>query len=115
MTKNVYEIVGKVVGFLDKNPENGRERLERFLESGDKLLFSTEDVMDMTGWSRAHIIRLCRRGDLPHIPGNPHKFLYQPLVDSLHRLLVGGEYGRKKSRIKAGGSLSHTKKDHNAK
>jgi len=103
-------IIGKVFSFLNENPENGIERLEDFLDSRNKVLFSTEDVMAMTGWSRAHIIKLCKRGDIPHIPGNPHKFLYGPLMEGLRRLLEGSEYGRRKSRLKPAGTLSRAKK-----
>lgn len=108
---NVCKTIGKVFSFLNENPQDGIERLENFLTSGSKVLFSTEDVMEMTGWSRAHIIRLCKRGNLPHIPGNPHKFLYEPLMEGLRKLLVGGEYGRRKSKLKPHGSLARAKKD----
>lgn len=99
-------IIGKVFSFLNENPEDGIERLETFLDGDRQVLFSTEDVMEMTGWSRCYVIRLCKRGDLPHIPGNPHKFMYGPLMEGLRKLLVGGEYGRRKSKIKPRGTLS---------
>ncbi len=107
----ICELLGKVFAFVEDHPDDGIERLKAFLETGDKLLFSTEDVMELTGWSRAHIIRLCNRGDLPHIPGNPHKFMYQPLVESLHKLMVGGEYGRRKCRIKPKRTLKRKEND----
>jgi len=117
MTQNstTCKIIGKVFGFLNENPDNGIERLESFLEGGSRVLYSTEDVMAMTGWSRAHIIRLCKRGDIPHIPGNPHKFMYGPLIEGLRRLMVGGEYGRRKSKLKAHGTLARAKKDFTTK
>ncbi|MEA5113987.1 MAG: type IV toxin-antitoxin system AbiEi family antitoxin domain-containing protein [Geobacteraceae bacterium] len=103
-------IIGRVFSFLEENPENGIERLEQFLQGGRQVLFSTEDVMAMTGWSQTYILRLCKRGDLPYIPGNPHKFMYGPLIEGLQKLLVGGEYGRRKTRLKAKGSLLKTRK-----
>jgi len=92
------KVIAKVVNFLEEYPDEGIARIEAFLNTGNKLLISTDDVASLTGWSKAHVIRLCKQGDLPHIPGNPHKFMYGPLIDSLHKLMVGGEYGRRKRK-----------------
>ncbi|QSV44997.1 helix-turn-helix domain-containing protein [Geobacter benzoatilyticus] len=92
-------LVGMMADYLTKHPKDGAERLREFLGSGDKLL-STDDVMELTGWSRAHVVRLCKQGFLPHIPSNPHKFLRGPLMQALHELQRGGVYGRQKTRTK---------------
>lgn len=111
----VCRIVGKVIGYISEHPEDGIERLETFIDNSRKILFSTDEVMAMTGWSQTYILRLCKRGDLPHIPGSPHKFMYGPLMEGLQKLLVGGEYGRRKSRLKAAGTLSRARKDNRVK
>lgn len=86
-------LVGLMAHYLEQHPKDGAERLREFMGRGDHLL-STDDVMDLTGWSRAHIIRLCKQGYLPHIPSNPHKFIRAPLMQ------VGGVYGRQKTRTR---------------
>ncbi len=92
-------LVGLMAQYLEQHPKDGAERLREFMGRGDHLL-STDDVMDLTGWSRAHIIRLCKQGYLPHIPANPHKFIRGPLMLALHELQVGAVYGRQKTRTK---------------
>lgn len=93
-TMQVPGIIDKVQAFLTLNPEDGERRLELFLQTG-QLLFSTADVMALTGWSQAYVTRLCRKGVLPHIPGNPNKFLLAPLMATLEGMLIGGPYGMK--------------------
>jgi hypothetical protein len=83
--------------FLEQNPD-GVEKLELMILE-NKLLLSTDDVAELTGWSNGHIIRLCRQGILPYISGNPHKFMLKPLNIALEQLQSGGIYG-KKTRIK---------------
>ena len=90
-------IIGKVFMYLEKYPEDGKDRLEAFLEEG-KILLDTDEVASMTGWCVAYINQLCRQGDLPYIPGKPHKFMISPLMMALRKLQVGGDYGRQKSR-----------------
>lgn len=92
-------LVGLMARYLEQHPKDGAERLREFFVRGDHLL-STDDVMELTGWSRAYVIRLCRQGHLPHIPGNPHKFIRGPLMQALHQLQTGGAYGRQKTRAK---------------
>jgi len=92
-------LVGLMARYLEQHPKDGAERLREFLGRGDHLL-STNDVMELTGWSRAYVIRLCRQGHLPHIPGNPHKFIRGPLMQALHQLQTGGAYGRQKTRTR---------------
>lgn len=94
------ELIGRVFAYLEQYPKEGAERLREFLTAGDRLL-STDDVMVLTGWSRTYVIRLCKQGILPHIPGNPHKFLRGPLMQALHQMQRGGPYGRRKTRAKA--------------
>ena len=90
-------IVGKVMTFLDEHPD-GAETLELIM-STNKLLWTTADVASLTGWSAAHVLRLCSQGVLPYIPGNPHMFMIKPLMVALEQLQTGGIYGRK-SRMK---------------
>ena len=90
-------ILGKVLSFLEQNPD-GVEKLEQMMLDS-KWLMSTDDVAEITGWSNGHIIRLCKQGVLPYIPGNPHKFMYKPLMVALEQLQTGGMYG-KKTRMK---------------
>ena len=96
---SICEIIGRILGFINNHPEDGIQHLEEFLDRGDKLL-STDDVMSITGWSRTYIIKLCRSGHLPHIPGNPHKFMRGPLNNALLKLMVGGDYGKRKIKPK---------------
>ena len=86
----------QVKAFLVRHPHDGEQRLAAFLQT-EQLLYSTEDVMRMTGWSQGYITRLCRRKVLPHIPGNPHKFMLAPLKQALEDMLVGAGRGRKKN------------------
>ena len=90
-------LMGKVVVFLDRHPEDGMVRLEMFLAE-DKVLIDTIDVAKMTGWTVPYINRLCRESRLPYIPGKPHKFVPASLIQGLKKLQVGGDYGRRKSR-----------------
>jgi hypothetical protein len=94
---NRCAIIGKVMSFLENNPD-AVEKLNLLIQE-DKLLWSTDDVMTLTGWSNGHIIRLCSQGILPYVPGNPHKFVPRALVAALEQMQVGGIYGRK-SRAK---------------
>ena len=90
---NKCVIIGKVMLFLERNPD-GVEKLELMI-SENKLLLSTDEVATLTGYSNGHIIRLCKQGVLPYIPGNPHRFVLRQLVVALEQLQTGGIYGRK--------------------
>lgn len=93
MNTNRCVIIGKVLAYLDQNPD-GSDKLEDLLND-DKLLISTEDVADRTGWSTGYITRLCKKGLIPYIPGNPHKFMVRHLRIALEQMQTGGIYGRK--------------------
>ena len=90
---NKCAIIGKVLLFLERNPD-GADKLDLMI-SGNKLLLSTDEVATITGYSNGHIIRLCKQGILPYIPGNPHRFVLRQLTAALEQLQTGGIYGRK--------------------
>jgi len=92
------KLIGEVLSYVGNDP-GAVEKLEAAMENGYWLL-TTEDVAVKTGWSTGHIIRLCKQGLLPFIPGNPHKFVPKALVLALEQLQVGGVYGRRKSTKK---------------
>ena len=94
---DVKSLTRKLLAFIERHPEGGLERLEIFLND-DKVLIDTAKVADMTDWCIPYINRLCRQGDIPYIPGKPHKFMVGPLMLALRKLQVGGDYGRRKSR-----------------
>lgn len=94
LTSEFCSLVGLLKVFLDRHPLDGADRVRVFFEE-DKLLLSTDEVATLTGYSNGHIIRLCKQGVLPYIPGNPHKFMLRPLRLALEQLQTGGIYGRK--------------------
>lgn len=89
-------ILGKVLNYLEKNP-HGADALSAFIDSEPEIM-TTEQVMKLTGWSHTYIIRLCKQLIIPYIPGNPHRFLRNPLLQALHAMQVGGPYGCGKTR-----------------
>lgn len=91
--------LGKVAEFLQTRPDDGPDVILSAINRS-KILYSTEDVMDLTGWSHTYVLRLCKTGKLPHIPGNPHKFMIQPLMQALYDMQTGGMFGRRKSTLK---------------
>jgi hypothetical protein len=99
LTAEFCSLVGLMKAYMDRNPVDGAERIRIFFED-DQVLLSTDDVAKLTGWSNGHVIRLCKQGLLPHIPGNPHKFMIRPLMLALEQLQVGGIYGRRKATRK---------------
>lgn len=94
------ELRAKIEAFIASN-EDGIIKLDIFLQTG-KLLYSTDDVMQMTGWSRAHITKLCRKQKLSHIPGNPNRFLLAPLIQSLEDMTIGGPRQRNTTKSTRG-------------
>lgn len=79
MTAEFCQLVGMVSAYLDKHPADGADRLRAFLRDDEARLLDTTDVMELTGWSHSHVVKLCKQNILPHIPGSPHKFLKAPL------------------------------------
>lgn len=92
-----------IATFLASSPE-AEERLNLFLGVGH-VLYDTEDVARMTGWSEAHITRLCRRKMLPHIPGKPNKFMMAHILAALESMQVGGKFGRNITGGKGNGAV----------
>jgi len=88
----------KIEQFLDNDPD-AAIKIETLINTG-KLLYSTDEIMGLTGWTRGYITRLCRERRLPHIPGNPHKFMLGPLRQALEDMMVGGPFGRRKAKAK---------------
>lgn len=86
--------LAKIEHWLKTDPE-AVNKVQRVMETD---LLSTEDVARMTRWSVDHILRLCKAGLLPHIPGKPHKFLHAPLNEALYQMQIGGIMGRNKSK-----------------
>lgn len=98
MTQDIARLalIGKVVHYLENTP-GGDDILSAFI-SGHPPILTTEQVMELTGWKRNHIIRLCKSDLLPYIPGHPHRFILGPFLKALHELQIGGPYGRQKTR-----------------
>jgi hypothetical protein len=93
-------LIQQTRAFLGEHPIN-ETRLRRFLETGgDDWLWSTQDLMEYTGWGRTYISRLCTSGTLPHIPGKPHRFVPEDVKGALRQMQQGGIYGRRKSKMK---------------
>jgi len=61
-------------------------------------LWDTQDVMNFTGWKRTYVQRLVSSGQLPYIPGKPHKYIQAEVKKALVKMQVGGQYGRRKSK-----------------
>jgi len=88
------ELVVQLEAFI-LSDEDAILKLESLVKTG-KLLYSTDEVMSLTGWTRGYITRLCREHKIPYIAGNPHKFMLGPLKRALEDMMTGGEYGRRK-------------------
>lgn len=61
-------------------------------------LWDTQNVMEFTGWKRTYIQGLVSKGQLPYIPGKPHKFIPSEVKKALINMQVGGKYGRRKAK-----------------
>lgn len=96
MDSEFCSLVGLLQLYLRKHPD-GADRLRMFL-TDERLLFDTDDVARLAGWSVGHVQKLCKQGVLPYIPGNPHKFMIGPLRNALEQMQTGGIYGRKTKR-----------------
>ncbi len=88
--------IARIVNFIEKNPD-GFDRLESLLARERRLLLTTDEVMAMTGWSRGYIQKLCQSGKLPHIPGKPLRFMREPLLTAIERMLEGQGYRKRRS------------------
>lgn len=99
MNQEFCKIVGQVAAYLDKH-QDGADLLRAFLEDDKNGLWSTEDVMEFTGWGRTYVTRLCGNGTLPYIPGKPHKFVPAAVKAALEQMQTGGIFGRRKSKLK---------------
>ena len=101
MQHELCALVGQVAAYLERHPEDGAYRLRAFLElDNGKLLLDTADIIDLTGWGRTYISRLCSNGTLPHIPGKPTKFVPAAVKLALEKMQIGAGYGRRKSKMK---------------
>ena len=58
-------------------------------------LLSVKDVMDITGWSKAHTYNLINSGVLNAVPTNSAKKLKPIRIEQeeLHKLIKGGQDG----------------------
>lgn len=90
------EAIGRILDFFKKHPD-GFERLENFMDRERRLLLTTSEVMAMTGWSRGYIQKLCQTGKLPHIPGKPIRFMREPLLEAIEKMLEGQGYSKRRS------------------
>jgi len=96
MNQDFCELVGRVAAFLDDHPD-GADRLREFMRE-DKLLLNTEDMVNLTGWARTYLSRLCTSGRMPHIPGKPTRFIREDVIATLRKMQTGGDYGRRKGK-----------------
>lgn len=87
-------VVGHVMSFLDRYPEDGVLRLETFMSTPQKLLWTTEDLVNLTGWSESTIQKLRAKGKLPYIPTTPCAYVPWEVKRVLEKLQVGGNYGK---------------------
>lgn len=88
--------IAKIIDFFKKHPD-GFDRLENLLTQESRVLLTTDEVMEMTGWSRGYIQKLCQLGKLPHIPGKPLRFMRDPLLAAIERMLEGQGYSKRRS------------------
>lgn len=101
MTEQFCALVGRLALYLERNPgPAGVERLKDFLDGGKDEIWTTQDVLDYTGWGRTYVSRLCTSGRLPYITGNPYKFIPAVVKKTVEEMQQGGAYGRRKSKIK---------------
>ena len=91
----VCELVPMMMKYI-RDHQDGADRLRDYM-SGPGL-WDTQDVMNYTGWCRTYIQRLVSTGQLPYIPGKPHKFIPASVKASLEKMQTGGVYGRRKSK-----------------
>lgn len=87
-------IIGRVMDFLHHHPEDGVLRLETFMSTPQKLLWTTEDLVNLTGWSESTIQKLRAKGKLPYIPTTPCAYVPWEVKRVLEKLQVGGNYGK---------------------
>lgn len=99
MNMEFCKLVGRMALYLERNPA-GVERLKDFLDGGKDEIWTTQDVLDYTGWGRTYISRLCTSGRLPYITGNPYKFIPAIVKKTLEEMQTGSGYGRRKTKIK---------------
>ena len=78
--------------------QDGADRLREYM-SGPGL-WDTSHVMEYTGWCRTYVQRLVSSGQLPYIPGKPHKFIPASVKAALEKMQTGGGYGKRKSKSK---------------
>jgi len=97
MNQEFCALVGRMALYLERNPQ-GVGRLKHFLDGAEDEVWTTQDVLDYTGWGRTYISRLCTTGRMPYITGNPYKFIPAVVKKTLEEMLQGGTYGRRKSK-----------------
>ncbi|BDV44096.1 hypothetical protein GURASL_30190 [Geotalea uraniireducens] len=95
LTDRSLAIVGRVLRFLEAYPEDGEMRLELFLND-DKMVWDTQKVQQVTGWSNSKLQKLRATGKLSYLPENPCAYLPWILRKDLERMLVGGTFGKPK-------------------
>lgn len=91
-------LVGLLTAYLEKHTD-GADRVKEFLLD-EQYLWTTEDVCTFTGWCRTYIQRLVSNGQLPYIPGKPHKFIPASVKKTLEQMQQGGIYGKRKNTLK---------------
>lgn len=100
-------LVGLLAAYLEKHAD-GADRAKVFLldETG---LWDTTHVMEYNGWCRTYIQRLVSNGQLPYIPGKPHKFIPASVKKALEQMQQGGIYGKRKSTLKTKNTIKKGK------
>jgi hypothetical protein len=67
----------------------------------DEKLWTTDEVMEFTGWGRTYVSRLCTQGRLPYIPGKPHKFVPSEVKNAIRQMQIGGRFKKGGATMKA--------------
>jgi len=96
LTPDLVLLVGKIMAYLARHPEDGEMKLESFLVSDEKFLLDTSDVAEKMGMTEDWVRKLSNKGILPHWPSNPNKYLPGAIMEAIEELMVGGKYGRRR-------------------
>lgn len=96
LQQDFCRLVGLLAAYLEQHTD-GADRVKEFLLD-EQYLWATEDVCTFTGWGRTYVQRLVSSGQLPYIPGKPHKYIQASVKAALEKMQTGGVYGRRKSK-----------------
>lgn len=100
MNQEFCQIVGLVAAYLERYPD-GAERLKVFLEDRKDELWSMQDVMRYMGRGRTYLSNLINTGQIPYIPGRPHRFIPKEVKAACEAMQTAPAlFGRRKFKSK---------------